>query len=311
MELTVAICTYRRAEVLRGALESLAGVERLEGSWEVLVVDNGCQDEVREVVGDFVGRLPIRYESEGQVGIARARNRAVRVARGEVILFADDDVRFDRWWLVNMERAIREHPECVCWGGRIEPIWPGPRPVWFDLERCPMLKDVIVWYDLGERSRYWDPRPPQSDPPFYTANLALRREAVEAVGLFDERLGHQGEERGSGEDSWMVRSLYRVGGRAWYAADAVVYHPVEERRLTKRYIRGFAWRQGRFAVQMLRREDERGRVPRWLYRVAAEQMMRGAGQWVREWVRGDEGGSFAGQYLVLFNFSKLWHAVAG
>jgi glycosyltransferase involved in cell wall biosynthesis len=311
--ITVAICTYRRAGLLPTTLASLAAVDRPTAGWDLVIVDNGCEDAVARVVEQFRDRLPIRYEREPEVGIARARNRAVNCATGPLILFADDDVLFDPHWLTAMLRAIAEHPECDFWGGRIEPIWEVARPAWFDVERCPSLGDSVVKYDVGAEARYWNP---DRDPPFYTANLALRTEAVQRMGMFDVTLGHSGTKRGSGEDSWMIKSISRAGGRGWYAADAVLHHPVEAKRLTRPYARRFAWRQGKVSVEMLRRESAppgqtHGPLPRWLYRVAAAQVFRGGGQWLGGTFRGHPGAgaAFAGQYAALFNFSKLWHAV--
>src|SRR5262249_28863778 len=156
----------------------------------------------------------------------------------------------------------------------------------------------IVRYDTGEAPRYWDPA---QDPPFYTCNLGLRVDAVREAGMFDVSLGHMGQKRGSGEDSWMVKSIARAGGRGWYAADAVLDHPVPSERVTRKYARRFAWRQGRVGVDMLKRETAEAtggdanrttRVPRWLYRAAAEGMLGGAGRWIGGLLRGDTAGAF-------------------
>jgi glycosyltransferase involved in cell wall biosynthesis len=314
MDLTVAICTYRRAGLLPTTLASLAAARQPALEWELLVVDNGCEDAVRQAVVSFNNRLPVRYESEPAVGIARARNRAMDCATAPIILFADDDVLFDPNWLCAMARAIAAHPECQFWGGRIEPVCGVQKPAWFDLARCPMLGDSVVKYDVGDQPRYWDPDVPHQDPPFYTANLGLRVDAVRQAGMFDITLGHSGASRGSGEDSWMIKTLHRRGGRGWYAADAVLHHPVEPNRLTRPYARRFAWRQGKVSVEMLRRENAppgrtHGPLPRWLYRVAAGQMLRGSGRWMAGLFHADSGLAFAGQYAAIFNFSKLWHAL--
>ena len=310
-EFTVAICTYRRADVLPDTLASLAAVDLPDADWDLLVVDNACDPDVERIVRGFVDRLPVRYASESQVGIARARNRAVGSTDASVIIFADDDVLFDRRWLCAMIGAVRRHDECDFWGGRIDPMWQIDRPAWFDVRRCPMLGDSIVRYDLGDAPRAWRFG---EDPEFYTCNLALRTDAVRQAGMFDVTLGHQGRKRGGGEDSWMIRSIRQSGGRGWYAADALLRHPVPASRLTRRHARAFAWWQGRVGVDMLRREhadDHRpaGRTPRWLYRVAAEQMLGGLASWTTGTVRRDAGLAFAGQFNALFNFSKLYHAL--
>ncbi len=319
-EISVAICTYRRADLLPTTLGSLAGAQHPAIDWELLIVDNACEDRVKQIVEGFQDQLPIRYVQEQETGIARARNRAASNAKGPVVLFADDDVLFDPQWLVRMADAIHSQPQCAFWGGRIEPVWDGvERPDWFDIDRCPMLGDAIVRYDAGHKPRPWNPN---TDPPFYTCNLALRVEAIQQMGMFDVTLGHMGESRGTGEDSWMIKSIARAGGQGWYAADALLHHPVPPQRLTKPYARSFMWRQGRVSVEMLRRQNQAlppqeagsqpsppGRLPRWLYLVSAKGLCAGVGQWLGGLVRCDATQRFMGRLMVVFNTSKLCHAV--
>jgi len=309
-DVTVAICTYRRTEILAETLSSLASIDRPEIGWEILVVDNACDEAVEQIVEGFRNRLTLRYVAEPKVGIAQARNRAVNETNAPIILFADDDVVFDKQWLCAMVGAVCRHGECDFWGGRIEPSWTVPKPAWFDIEQCPTLGDSIVRYDAGGQPRPWDP---QKDHPFYTCSLALRTDAVRRAGMFDTTLGHQGEKRGGGEDSWMIRTISNAGGKGWYAADALLLHPVPPERLTRKHARAFAWWQGRVGVEMLRREHPDasgvGRVPRWLYPIAARQCIAGIGRWIAGAVGRNPGKAFAGQFTALFNLSKLVHAM--
>ena len=310
-EFTVTICTYRRADLLPTTLESLAAADQPDADWDVIIVDNDCDPRVEQIVKTFQGRLPIRYVAEPEVGIARARNRAVNETQAPIILFADDDVEFDPQWLCAMIGAVRNHSDCAFWGGPIKPTWTVPQPAWFNLDHCPMLADSIVQYDRGDQPRYWRS---EGDPAFYTCNLTLRTDAIREMGMFDVSLGHQGHKRGGGEDSWMVRSISRSGHKGWYAADAVLHHPVPPQRLTYKHARAFAWWQGRVGVDMLRREhaDETypaGRTPRWLYSVAIKQLLSGIGRWAAGTLRRNPGMAFAGEFNFLFNTSKLWHAM--
>lgn len=305
-DFTVAICTYRREAMLAITLASLASCDKPDAAWDVVVIDNASEAPVKSLVESFRERLPIRYVAEPRTGTSFARNRAIEESSSPIVLFTDDDVEFDRGWLTGMVAAVRSHAECEFWGGRIRPTWAAGKPGWFDVSRSPMLGDVIVRYEAGEASRPWRP---EDDPPFYTANLALRVEAVRAAGMFDTTLGHKGGKRLGGEDSWLVRSISRRGGKGWYAADAIVDHPVPAERLTKTYARRFAWRQGWIGVEMLRREG--GRVPRWLYRAAAQRGAGAAWRWLKGVLGGDPIGAFEGQVQAIFNVSKLWHAVRG
>jgi GT2 family glycosyltransferase len=188
----------------------------------------------------------------------------------------------------------------------VVPVFRGSPPGWFRPDRCPMMGDMIVQYDRGGHGRAWDAA---SDPPFYTANLALGVKAVRKLGGFDERLGHRGASALGGEDSELIQRIDRAGGRGWYVAGAIVYHPVPAERLTRRYARRFAWRQGYNSVWMHMIEHGRPHVPPWFYRVAAEKWLAGLGQWLGGWLRLSPNRAFAGSMALWFNAAKLVYAL--
>ena len=298
-QLTVAICTFRRYGLLQTTLASLAACKRPDIDWQLLVVDNACDPQIETLVRSFSHRLPLHYLSEPRLGASWARNRATREAAAPLILFTDDDVTFDPDWLVRMWQAVTDHPECAFWGGRVEPVWGHPPPAWFNPELCPTLADAIVQYDRGRVSRPWDPR---RDPPFYTANLALRTDAIADAGYFDTTVGHRGDHRMGMEDSLMVKAIAGTGGPGWYVADAVVHHPVPCERLTRGYLRRFALRQAWLSTRIHRGHRA---IPPWFYRAAAGRMVEGLRLWSRGLARRDPGAAFAGEFSTLSATARI------
>src|SRR6266850_5965612 len=131
MLVTVGICTWNRAALLRealGSLTRLAVPPRLE--WEVLVVDNGSTDDTPSVVAELGVAIPIRCVFERAPGLSNARNRCVREARGAYILWTDDDVIVDPGWLRAYVRAFQEHPASAVFGGPVRARFEGTRPAW-------------------------------------------------------------------------------------------------------------------------------------------------------------------------------------
>ena len=115
--LTVAICTRNRPEELLAALQSL---ERQEyPADEVLVVDNGCQREVRDLVDSMFPQA--RYIAERLPGLDFARNRALAEATGEVIAFLDDDAEVDPFWVRSILECFATFPEAGAVTGLILP----------------------------------------------------------------------------------------------------------------------------------------------------------------------------------------------
>ena len=88
---SVLVCTYNRAELLRLALESLCAQTVGCDSFEVVVVDDGSTDGTATVVERFDGRLQIRYSFQENSGLAAARNHALFLAQGPIVLMHDDD----------------------------------------------------------------------------------------------------------------------------------------------------------------------------------------------------------------------------
>ena len=123
MPTTVAICTLNRAELLRRTLDWPA-VMRLpdDADWEVVVVsNNNCIDHTDAVIKAFADRLPIRREFEPERGLSHARNRAVDAAKGDYIVWTDDDVVVAPGWLAAYIEAFRRWPEAAVFGGPIIP----------------------------------------------------------------------------------------------------------------------------------------------------------------------------------------------
>jgi len=94
---TVALCTHNHADRLVRTLADLATLKMPEAQWELLVVDNGSRDDTPQLLGRQ--RWPdgwrVRVVREEKLGLSHARNRAIDEARGEYVIFIDDDETVD------------------------------------------------------------------------------------------------------------------------------------------------------------------------------------------------------------------------
>ena len=106
-QMTLAVCTRGRPESLAVLLETLQAQEYRRT--QILVVDNApCDDRTRQVVL-AAKRRPgpdLEYVVEPRPGLSWARNRVIEAADGEVIAWADDDERCDRWWAAELARGF-------------------------------------------------------------------------------------------------------------------------------------------------------------------------------------------------------------
>ena len=99
---TVALCTHNHAAHLEKTLRAFQQVPAPEKPFEFLVIDNASSDDTGKILARRDWRrtdAPTRIVHEERLGVAHARNRAVEEARGEYLLFIDDDESADSDWL--------------------------------------------------------------------------------------------------------------------------------------------------------------------------------------------------------------------
>jgi GT2 family glycosyltransferase len=95
-----------------------------------LIVNNNSTDHTDDVIGEYVGRLAIRREFESRGGKSNALNRAIDVAKGDYIVWIDDDVLVDPGLLTAYAAAFQRWPEAAVFGGRIKPKYEAPVEKW-------------------------------------------------------------------------------------------------------------------------------------------------------------------------------------
>lgn len=243
MNITVVLCTYNRCQSLAIALDSLVAQVLPEAvEWEILVVDNNSTDRTREVVQDYSRRNPgrVRYIFEARQGLSHARNTGVREAHGDILAFTDDDVTVGPTWLASLTSVLHKD-EWVGTGGRIVPVWGCAPPRWLPTKGRHALGPLVV-FDLG-------PEPRQLAEAPFGANMAFRHQVFQKHGNFRSDLGRCGGNLLSGEDTEFGDRLLAQGERLRYEPLAVVYHPVLESRLQKKYFLAWWFDKGRSEVR--------------------------------------------------------------
>jgi glycosyltransferase involved in cell wall biosynthesis len=233
--ISVAVCTHNRARHLRLALESLAKQTLSRDCWEVLVIDNASTDQTRRVVEEFRGTLPrVRYHFEPTVGVSSARNAGWRGARGEFVAYLDDDAIAEASWLeriLGFLTSVEPTPGAV--GGRVDPIWEGPRPVWLSDTTAAALS-LVHWSNspIALRPDQW----------IVAANVAFPRRVVEEAGGFRLDLGRRGRILLSNEENLLRLQIERLGYTCYYHPEIRVRHHVHASRLTRAwFLRRSRW----------------------------------------------------------------------
>lgn len=213
MRISVLICTRNRGASLRNTLEAIFDQAiAKEYEYEVIVVDNGSTDTTRLVVAEFIAKLPtkhygrLRYCFESRPGLSYARNTALRVAQGDILVFTDDDILPASEWLNEIHREFKADPDLFVLGGRVLLAHSGLQPV--GIVTGTHAQTVTT---------------PDGASLVIGANFAFRREVLAQIGGFDTRLG-AGSYFGGGEDVDFVYRAIKAGYKLLYAPNATVYH---------------------------------------------------------------------------------------
>ncbi len=234
MHLTVAICTWNRADSLRRTLASLAKLSLPDMRVSVVVIDNNCTDHTQDVVAAAALPMPVACVREPQSGLSNARNAAVRQARdngSDYILFTDDDIEMDRDWLVAYETAFLSHPASIVFGGPITPVFAQEPATWIR-QNMSALRGPFGLVDHGGEDREMSR---EHDMPF-GANMAYRIDALEP-SPFDPGLGVAPGRRMGGEESDVSRRLLHRHAQQWvYVARARVWHHLAESAVQPGYL---------------------------------------------------------------------------
>lgn len=229
--LSVAVSTFRRPEGLRRLLGALRPQVEGRREREVVVVNDGSHDDAYGAVVQSFGDVMVYRPLPQNVGIARARNESAACARGDYIVFTDDDCVPPAFWLDWLEARLDANPELDVVIGTTKPDMP---------ERPRFVERVNGHFALIPQ-----PRGNRSMPLFATANVAIRRELFERLGGF----GFATSFPGAGEDTELSSRLSAAAARTVVDHDWYVAHDVSDGlvRQMRRY-----WRYGYSNVWMTR-----------------------------------------------------------
>jgi len=230
MRLTVAICTWNRAELLERTLTAMASLAvPADVEWELLVVENGCTDDTPRVLRAASDRLPLRVVNESSPGLSHARNRAVDEMTGDAVLWTDDDVLVSPAWLERYAAALRAHPRHVLFGGAIHPHFLAPRPRW--LRRSwDEVKEIYSVRELPDEDEITLDHPP------FGANYAVRA-TVQRDVRYDPALGRNRGGVVGMEEIAVFEEMFARGHAGRWVRDAPVEHLIPPERLRPGYVR--------------------------------------------------------------------------
>jgi glycosyltransferase involved in cell wall biosynthesis len=230
VNVSLLVCSRDRAASLQRCLESLNPEEMLEVHAELILVDNCSTDDTRQVMRSFQQRasFPVDVVDEPRPGLSYARNAGLARARGEVIVFSDDDCYLAPGYLLVASRVFDSGQFHYC-GGRIL------------LHDPSDAKSGVIWrkkFELLPPGRFIPTGRIQG------ANMVFHRSVIEEIGPFDTMLGAGTPFRVEDIDYCARASM--AGFTGAHVPELVVYHH-------------HGRKPGTGEVERLRRHNDHGR----------------------------------------------------
>lgn len=208
---SVIIPTYNRVDTLKKCLQALEEQTFPAKYFEVIVCDDGSTDGTENIVKAFAPSFRMTYLKQPNSGPAKARNLAVKNARGSYVLFLNDDAVMEKNALELHFRSHKAHADKkVAVLGKFS-FLPGFTSTLFGycLENTKLLFAYCAMKS-GELYNY---------KRFYTCNISVSRQAVLDAGLFDE-----GFTVPASEDIELGYRLEKAGYSVLYNAECVAWH---------------------------------------------------------------------------------------
>ncbi len=202
---SVVVPTYQRGTALERCLHALASQTLERDRFEVIVVDDGSIAPPRAAVARASALLDVRLIEQANAGPASARNAGARAARGEYVVFTDDDCRPDPGWLRAIDLSATRHPGCAIGGRVVNALGDGL----YSSASQLLIEFLYDYFNVDvEGGRF-----------FITSNLAQPTRSFHAIGGFDVTFPLAAAEDRDLCDRWREAGLAMV-----YCNDAIVHH---------------------------------------------------------------------------------------
>ena len=237
--LTAIICTYNREKYIGPLLDSIAANDLAKEEYEILLVDNNCTDNTREVCKAFAMAhrdVNFRYVVEPEQGLSAARNKGIKEAKGDILVYIDDDALVDPHYLRTYAEWFDAHPETMACGGPVEPLYETAEPSWF----TPYTKALLTaWVNYGEQVRtYPKGRYPSG------GNAAFRKIVFDQVGLFNTALGRKGNSLMASEEKDIFDKMHTLKMQILYLPTPVLHHIIPQFKLEADYFNRLTFQIG-------------------------------------------------------------------
>jgi GT2 family glycosyltransferase len=210
--ISVIICSMDGSKVLPDCIQSVR--DCTGPAFEVIVIDNGSTDGAPDMVEREYPDVRLIRNPEN-LGFAGGNNVGLQASTGEIMVLLNDDTEVPRDWLMHLEKPFRDDPRIGAVGCKL--IYPDRQTIQH-AGAFILANGNTGHLGVGEKDEGQHDMACERD--YVTgAALALRREALDQVGLLDPGFFPIYFE----EVDLQVR-LVRAGWKIWYQPAAWMIH---------------------------------------------------------------------------------------
>ncbi len=219
-KISVIICTYNRAKFIDSSLSHLTKQTLDNDQYEIIVVNNNCTDNTRELVEQFIEDHPnynISQIFESNQGLSFARNRGLKEAAHNLICYIDDDGNAESDYLEKIVRIFSQNPHLVGIGGRVIPIYEDKEPEWYN----PFLRMMVTAIDFGDR-------PFKCRGKKYPAGCSM----IYKKTILNQAGGFNNDLKWRADDKYIFHAVSKISDEIYYRPELTVRHHIDSARTT-------------------------------------------------------------------------------
>jgi glycosyltransferase involved in cell wall biosynthesis len=256
LKISLIICTRNRDHIIPDTLNSALSQSLDTSRYEILIMDQSTNDRTEKLLENYSNFKYFRLNSKG---LSVSRNEGLKKSRGEIVVYADDDLIFGENYLsciVDFFNNSEFKPDMI--GGKILPKYLAPKPDWIE----GFLMGGLGYSDYGDEPKIYDSHPKHVP---YGGNMAIKRKCIDEIGGFSIIKGDLSLTV-ENEDIIFANKLRKLGYTIAYCPDMLVYHKIQPDFLTYRYykkryyLQGIADAKAYYLLEMYKYSDIPARI---------------------------------------------------
>jgi glycosyltransferase involved in cell wall biosynthesis len=238
MKFSFITCTYNRAKQLPQTLRAVCEQDFPANDYEIVVVDNNSTDNTAEICAEFGAKYSdkqFRYLKEERQGFSFALNRGIREAKGEFLIFADDDETVNPDHLTRLDAHLKRYPQAELGASPVVPVYE-TTPQWMSHFTQRLIGG---YFHQGKEVKKLGFKNYPG-----TGHTIIKRELYQRFGYYNTELGRKGNSLVGAEDKDMFLRLHRQHITCYYFPDIPIYHHIPQSKLTDAYFQQLTYSIG-------------------------------------------------------------------